>query len=532
MQLQGFNLIGFHTSGQGGTSFQGVDPATGQELGTMYRDATETEIERAARLAEGAFQSYRNVSPQQRATFLDAVADALEGQGERIVKQAHAETALGEGRLHGELARTTGQLRMFAKLVREGSWVDARIDHADPDRSPQPKPDVRRMLKPIGPVAVFGASNFPLAFSVAGGDTASALAAGCPVIVKAHPAHPGTSELVGRIILETAQEEGMPEGVFSLLHGRSHEVSLALVRHPTVRAVGFTGSLQGGRALFDAAARRPDPIPVYAEMGSINPVFLLPGALAERHEAIATGMAGSVTLGVGQFCTNPGLIVALESSELDAFIDRVAAHIADTEPGVMLYDGIRQNFEGKTALWQTVSRVSVAGCSSANARSAGTQVPSFVFTTTARTFLEHPNLHEEVFGPSTLVVKAEDRAELLEVARALEGQLTATIHGEAEELGEYSDLVETLQEKAGRLIFNGFPTGVEVGHAMHHGGPYPATTEVRSTSVGTAAIHRFARPVCFQNFPQEALPPELKDGNPRGILRMVDGVFQRSQPCS
>lgn len=532
MELHGQNLIGFNTSNQGDAPYQAVDPKRGAKLGTTFRDATETEINRAAQLAAEAFKIYKHATPEQRVNFLEAVATGLEAQKNTIVKQADAETALGETRLTGELARTTGQLRMFAGLVREGSWVDARIDHADPERQPQPKPDARRMLTSLGPVAVFGASNFPLAFSVAGGDTASALAAGCPVVVKAHPAHPGTSELVGRIISEAAKGTGMPDGVFSLLHGRSHEVSLTLVKHPAIQAVGFTGSLKGGRALFDAAAERPHPIPVYAEMGSINPVFLLPGALAKRCKEVAKALAGSVTLGVGQFCTNPGLVIGLGGPDLDALTEMVTAHIVEVASGVMLYDAIQQTFNDKVARLEATPQISLAGCSKQSADAAPTQVRASIFTTTGRTFLEQPSLHEEVFGPATLVVKAAGREELLEVARALEGQLTATIHGEVGELEEYSDLIETLQERAGRLIFNGFPTGVEVSPAMHHGGPYPATTSVRSTSVGTAAIDRFVRPVCFQNFPQAALPPELRDDNPLGILRLVDGVFQRSEPCS
>lgn len=529
MHLHGQNFIGFSRSGQGNATYQGVDPATSQELGTVFVDATETELDRAAQLAAEAFETYRQTTPEQRSDFLEAVADRLEADGDAIVRQADAETALGETRLKGELARTTGQLRIFARLVREGSWVDARIDHDDPDRQPLPKPDVRRMLAPLGPVAVFGASNFPLAFSVAGGDTASALAAGCPVIFKAHPAHPGTSELVGRILSGAAQEAGLPDGTFSLLHGRSHEVGLALVRHHAVRAAGFTGSLRGGRALFDAAVQRPTPIPVYAEMGSVNPVFLLPGALAERGGEVASGVAGSVTLGVGQFCTNPGLVVGLESPELEVFVQEVAAQIANTEPGVMLYEGVRRAFDEETARWQRASYVEVVG-SSPNTDPKGAQ--AFVFTTSARTFLEQQGLQEEVFGPSTLIVKAADRAEFLEVARALAGQLTATIHGREDELVDYGDLIGALQDRVGRLIFNGFPTGVEVGHAMHHGGPYPATTDVRSTSVGTAAIYRFARPICYQDFPQAALPPELQDSNTHGVLRLVDGVYQRGESCS
>ena len=529
MTLHGQNLIGFSTSNQGETSYQGVNPARKEALGTDFVDAAEREIDQAAQLAADAFESYKHAAPEQRSSFLEAIADALEAQRDLIVRQADAETALGETRLNGELSRTTGQLRMFAELVREGSWVDARIDHGDPEREPLPKPDVRRLLAPLGPVAVFGASNFPLAFSVAGGDTASALAAGCPVVYKAHPAHPGTSEVVGRVVSEAAKGAGLPNGTFSLLHGRSHEVGTALVRHPAICAVGFTGSLKGGRALFDVAAQRPVPIPIYAEMGSINPVFLLPGVLSERLQEVAAGFVGSVTLGVGQFCTNPGLVVGIAGDELEAFIREVASQIENTQTGVMLYEAIQKTFEEEIGRWQESSYVEVVGRGTAKDSQGA---PSYLFTTSAETFLKEPSLHEEVFGPSTLVVKAADRAEFLEVARALEGQLTATLHGQAEELADYGDLISTLQDKVGRLIFNGFPTGVEVCHAMHHGGPYPATTDTRSTSVGTAAIHRFAKPICYQDFPQAALPPELQDDNPRGILRLVNGVYEREEPCT
>ena len=528
MQLHGHNLIGFQTSEQGGETSFATYPTASE--GSLYQDATDAELDRAAQLAKSAFSRYQNNSPETRAGFLEGVANALERQGDVLVPQAELETHLGLTRLRGELARTTGQLRMFAELVREGSWVDARIDHADPERNPLPKPDVRRMLVPLGPVAVFSASNFPFAFSVAGGDTASALAVGCPVIVKAHPAHPRTSEMVGRIVLEVAQELELPDGTFSLLYGTSHEVSLALVRHPAVQAVGFTGSLQGGQALFDAAAKRPQPIPVFAEMGSVNPVFLLPKVLAARAEALAVDFIGSVTLGVGQFCTNPGLVVALDSPELSKFTEAAAHKVAEAEPGRMLYESLKRTFDETTARWLENPQVSLVSHSGTAADSNESKAHTFLFSTTARAYLAQPLLHQEVFGPSTLIVKAADRGELLEVANTLEGQLTATIHGEESELVQYQELVQTLQMKAGRLIFNGFPTGVEVGSAMQHGGPYPATTDSRATSVGTAAVYRFVRPVCFQDFPQANLPPELKDANPRRLLRLIDGVFKRSEP--
>jgi NADP-dependent aldehyde dehydrogenase len=517
--LSGRNLI----AGEAAEPTDGRFTAPGA-LGE-FDEASGSHVDRALDAAAQAARAYRRVSPNARAAFLDRIADALE-QADRLLETANAETALPLERLTGERARTVGQLRMFARLVREGSWVDARIDRALPDRTPLPKPDVRRMLIPLGPVAVFAASNFPLAFSVAGGDTASALAAGCPVVLKAHPAHPATSELAARAIVGAANATGMPPGVFSLLHGRRHDVGIALVRHPLTRAVAFTGSLRGGRALFDVAVRRPDPIPVYAEMGSVNPVFVLPGALAERGDAIAAGLKQSVLLGVGQFCTSPGLTIGTDDEQFDRFVRQVETLMADAPAGTMLYPGLCEAYEagvGRLSALDGVRTVrsSVAGDPRAQAR------PS-LFDTAARTFLWHRELGEEVFGPSTVVVRCGSREEMEAVALQLDGQLTATIHGTPDDLAEYASLVSILEDKAGRLIFNGFPTGVEVCAAMQHGGPYPASTDSRTTSVGSAAIHRFARPVAWQNFPQASLPPEVQDGNPRGIWRHIDGEMTRS----
>ncbi|MEX2502448.1 MAG: aldehyde dehydrogenase (NADP(+)), partial [Trueperaceae bacterium] len=455
--------------------------------------------------------------------FLEAIAEQIEALGPALIERASAESGLPTGRIEGERGRTTGQLRMFAALIREGSWVDARIERADPDRSPVPKPDVHRMQIALGPVVVFAASNFPLAFSVAGGDTASALAAGCPVVVKAHPAHPGTSDLVAQAILKAAEASGMPDGVFSLLHGAGHEVGLGLVRHPLTRAVGFTGSHRAGRALFDAAVAREEPIPVYAEMGSVNPVFVLPGAAAERGDAIASGLVGSVTLGVGQFCTKPGLIFGLDDAATDALFDRLGAAMREAEPGSMLYEGICDAFASGVRRVRDTPGVSVSGEAARDADAARTEARPTAFRTDAATLREQPHLSEELFGPATLSVTAASHDDLLASARALEGHLTATIHATESELEEHQELVRVLERKVGRLIVDGYPTGVDVSSAMQHGGPYPATTDVRTTSVGTAAIHRFARPVAYQAFPQALLPPELRDGNPLGIRRSVDG---------
>jgi len=490
-----------------------------------FEEASGVHVDRALDAAERASRDYRQLSPERRAEFLDRIADAIERAGE-LLEVANLETALPLERLAGERARTAGQLRLFANLVREGSWVDARIDRAVPDRKPLPKPDIRRMLIPIGPVAVFGASNFPLAFSVAGGDTASALAAGCPVVVKAHPAHPATSEIAARAVIDAAAAAGMPPGVFSLIQSTRNDVAIALVQHPRTRAVGFTGSLRAGRALFDAAARRPSPIPVYAEMGSVNPVFLLPGALAERAEAIAEGLAASVTLGVGQFCTNPGVVVGVASESFDRFVRRLESLIRDARPGTMLYPALLQSYEAGVLRLSAVDGTTTVRASAGGQGQESCALPS-LFDTTAQTFLRHPELSEEVFGPSTVVVRCGSREEMDAVARRLDGQLTATIHGTPADLTGHAWLVSILEDKAGRLVVNGFPTGVEVCAAMQHGGPYPATTDSRTTSVGTAAIHRFARPVAYQNFPPSSLPAELQDANPRGIWRLVDGAMTK-----
>jgi 2,5-dioxopentanoate dehydrogenase len=492
-----------------------------------FEEAASEHIHSAVSAAARAFDDYRQIPAEQRAAFLERIGAGIQALGDDLLVAANAETALPIAeRLAGERARTINQLRLFADLIREGSWVEARIDRAIPERKPLPKPDVRRMLIPIGPVAVFAASNFPLAFSVAGGDTASALAAGCPVVVKAHPAHPATSELVARAIIEAATATGMPPGVFSLLHSTRNEVAVELVRHPLMKAVGFTGSLLAGRALFDAAAGRPDPIPVYAEMGSVNPVFLLPGALSERADALAEGTKNSVTLGVGQFCTCPGVTVGIGDQHFGRFLERMKALVADAPSGSMLYPRLLESYEARVDRLRAMAGVETTRCSTAAGSQPSGARPS-MFETDAPTFIEQRELREEVFGPATVVVRCSSREQLEAVARSLDGQLTATIHGTAADLAEYASLVSILQDKAGRLIFNGFPTGVEVCASMQHGGPYPATTDSRTTSVGTAAILRFARPVAYQNFPQSALPLELQDANLRGIWRLVDGEMTR-----
>ena len=527
MELHGKNLIGLGTGEGGDYTFKAYNPSVGMEMDPVFSGASTSEVGRSLTLAEAAFDEYRQKPPGDRADFLERVAGEIEALGDDLIQRGMAETGLPETRLVGERGRTVGQIRMFAALVREGSWVDARIDHALPDREPLPKPDIRLMLMPMGPVVVFGASNFPLAFSVAGGDTASALAAGCPVVVKAHRSHPGTAELVGRAIQKAVTESGIPEGVFSLLHGRGQEVGTALVKHPLTRAVGFTGSQKGGRELFDVASSRPTPIPVYAEMGSLNPVFVLPGALAERGEQFAEGLCQSVNLGVGQFCTNPGLVLGLEGEHLDVVKSKLEGLFSETPNATMLNPGIREAYDAGVAAVHSSSGVTLVAKASTPPDSEKTQAVAHVFSTDVETFLSNDQLGDEVFGPSTLLVGCTSKPDMEKVAKDLEGHLTATIHGTEEDLVEFSDLVSILEGKVGRLIFNGFPTGVEVCGSMPHGGPYPATTDGRSTSVGTAAIFRFTRLMCYQGFPQSALPPELQDENPMELWRMVDGDFTK-----
>jgi len=527
MELHGKNIIGAELSAAGSHTFQAVNPAGNTDIPPDFHQATDDEIDRAAVGARDAFADRGSPGHETVANLLEGVAAEIENLGDALLERANAETGLPAGRLTMERGRTCNQLRLFAEVVREGSWVEARIDRALPDREPLPKPDLRRMLIPIGPVAVFGASNFPLAFSAAGGDTASALAAGNPVIVKAHPAHPGTSELTATAMQKAVDSAGLPADWFSMIHGTEPAVSLALVRHPAVKAVGFTGSKQAGRALFDAAAARPEPIPVYAEMGSLNPVFVLPGALKAGIDKIAVGLQQSITLGVGQFCTNPGLVVGMHDDSLTELIGITAELIGETPAGTMLHRGILQAYgEGLDAMRQTEG-VELIGQSSDTGSEEQTAATAAVLTTEAGTFKQNPSLSDEVFGPSTLVVQCRSRDELLDTARNLEGHLTATIHGSEADLEEFQDLIAVLEQKVGRLLFNGFPTGVEVCSSMNHGGPYPASTDVRTTSVGTAAIQRFARPLCYQNFPASRLPAELRDTNERNIWRMVDSDWTK-----
>jgi NADP-dependent aldehyde dehydrogenase len=488
----------------------------------VFHGATAKEVSAASELAAAAFPIYSNLSGRARAKFLRTVAEKIEALGDELTARAMAETGLPEGRIKAETGRTTGQLRLHASVLEEGSWCDARIDHADPQRQPIPKVDLRSMHRALGPVAVFCASNFPLAFSVAGGDSCAAWAAGCPVIVKAHSSHQGTAELVGSAVREAVVACGLPDGVFSLLYGSGREVGSALVQHPAIKAVGFTGSRAGGRALMDLAAARPHPIPVYAEMSSINPTIMLAGALAERSPQLAAGLHGSVTIGVGQMCTNPGLVILDITGPVDAFQKELGKLIASTAPATMLNSTICKAYRaGVAKLKANVHVQPIALVVEGESPYTGA---AHVFATSADAFLNDPTLSEEVFGPTTLLVHARGKADILRILDHLEGQLTASLHGTDEELAQSADLLTAMEAKAGRLIINGFPTGVEVCQAMVHGGPYPATSDGRSTSVGVQAVSRFTRPVAYQNFPDSALPPELQEANPLGISRIVDSV--------
>jgi 2,5-dioxopentanoate dehydrogenase len=507
------------------TQFRAINPATGAELDPVFGGGGVAEVNRACDLAWAAFDSYRETSLEARAAFLEAIAAEIMDLGDELVERACAETGLPRGRIEGERGRTVGQLRLFAQTVREGSWIDARIDPAMPERKPMPRSDIRQRHIALGPVAVFGASNFPLAFSVAGGDTASALAAGCPVVVKAHSAHPGTAELVGRAVQNAVRRSGLHEGVFSMLFGAGAQIGTALVEHPAIKAVGFTGSRAAGTALMRAAAARPEPIPVYAEMSSINPVILFPAALAARGAEIAKGFAASLTLGVGQFCTNPGLLLAIDGPGVDDFIATAGPAMAGIPAGTMLTPGIHAAYEkgvaalGASAVVKTLAR--------GPERKGPHEGQSALFQTNVDQFRADHRLSEEVFGPSSLLVRCADVGELRGVLEALEGQLTIALHMDKADEAAAAALMPVLESKAGRILVNGFGTGVEVAHAMVHGGPYPATSDSRTTSVGSLAIDRFLRPVCYQDMPDSLLPAALKATNPLGLLRRVDGTMER-----
>jgi 2,5-dioxopentanoate dehydrogenase len=520
MELKGLSYLGAQRGSHTTSSFHAVNPQTGAVLPPVYHSATIAELNEAVRYAAEAFPVYSQLPGKVRAAFLRRIADSLDAHAPALVERAHLETALASTpRLTGEAARTSNQLRAFAALIEEGSWVQARIDPALPDRKPLPRADIRSMLRPLGPVAVFGASNFPLAFSVAGGDTASALAAGCPVVVKAHPAHPGTSELVAAIITEAVTAESLPPGVFTVLFDAGIEIATALVQHPEIKAVAFTGSLHGGRALMDLAAARPQPIPCFTEMSSGNPVFVLPSALRKGPAELAKNLFGSVTLGAGQMCTKPGIVLVPEAEEGPAFLGELKSLVEQSQPFTLLTAGIAREYARAT----TARSGQIPIAASGPVPEASHAAESKLFTVGLDQLLAQPELTEEIFGPDTLLVSCDSTAEYLSAARALDGHLTASIFGDEADLIAHRELVQLLEQKAGRLIVNGFPTGVEVTHAMVHGGPYPSTSDPRFTSVGTQAIYRFAKPVCYQNFPDALLPAELQAANPIGIHRLIDG---------
>jgi 2,5-dioxopentanoate dehydrogenase len=521
--LAGQSLVAGKPTVETDSKFYGYAPVDGQQLEPAFYAATIEDVDRAVSAAADAAAAFAATSGKERGKLLRAIADGIDAAANELVERAHLETALPKPRLTGEVGRTSGQLRLFAGVVEEGSWVMARIDTANPDRTP-PKPDIRSMLRPLGPVAIFGASNFPLAFSVAGGDTASALAGGNPVVVKAHPAHPGTSELVGHIVNAAIDAVGMPRGVFSLLFDGGYTVGAALTQHPGIQAVGFTGSFRGGRALMDLAAKRHRPIPVYAEMGSTNPVFILPGALQERSEALATGLHGSFTLGGGQFCTKPGMVFA-ETEHSKTFTEKLRAATQAGPAFPLLTGGIAATYTKSVAEKQSLR--TAEGASAAD--STGYVAQTALHETTCTEFFADSSLAEEIFGPVTLLVHCGGRNEMLRAAHELEGHLTATILGTEKDLNDHTDLLQILETKVGRLIFNAFPTGVEVCHSMVHGGPYPATSDGRSTSVGSQAIFRFTRPVAYQGLPDAALPDALKNANPLNILRMWNGAWDSTK---
>lgn len=522
--VKGENLIGINASSKGSRFLTSFSTVTQEELPEKFAVATDEEVAAAAQKAAEAFLIYKNKSGTERARFLETIAEEILAIGDDLVKRAMLESGLPEARLTGERGRTVGQLRLFAELLKEGSWVEAVIDTALPDRKPLPRADIRKMLVPIGPVVVFGASNFPFAFSTAGGDTASALAGGNPVIVKAHQSHLGTNEMVGNAIRKAAEKCNMPDGVFSYLIGKGSDLGIKLVTNEHVRAVGFTGSQNAGMAIFRAAANdRETPIPVYAEMSSINPVLLLPGKI-KSSENLASQLAASIALGMGQFCTNPGLLFLIEDEHSHKFIAELKDAVAAVQPSYMLNPGIcRSYYEGKS---NQQKQAGIQVLYDGEDHSSSHKGTPYLSRVSSSDFVKNPQLQKEIFGPSSLVVTCRNAEELQEALAAMEGQLTGTVMGNEEDLEAFQTSIDILGDKVGRILFNGVPTGVEVGYAMVHGGPFPATTNANSTSVGTDAIKRFMRPLCFQDCPEKLLPAALQNSNPLHIMRRVNGVFK------
>ncbi len=524
--ISGYNFIGFEKKAAGEKKLQAFSTVQKEALPGDFSVATGQEIDEAISKATAAFEIFKQTSFAQRAEFLDSIADEIMQLGDVLIQRAHLETGLPEARITNERGRTVGQLKLFASLLREGSYVEAIIDTALPERKPLPRSDLRRMMLPIGPVAVFAASNFPLAFSTAGGDTASALAAGCPVVVKAHSSHLGTNEVVATAIIRAAQKCNMPDGVFSSLVGEGSLLGQQLVKHPQIKAVGFTGSFRGGMALLKASVNeREEPIPVYAEMSSINPVLVLPNKLKQDADAVAAQLSASITLGVGQFCTNPGLLFVVKDETTETFVQKLAQALQGVPPATMLNKTICAAYyaERQQLLLQQEVETVWTGDDGTNDYKGS----ALLAQTTAKNFTQNSGLQNEVFGPSSLVVICENQTDLNAALQSLHGQLTGTVMGTADDLRQYRACINVLAEKVGRVIYNGVPTGVEVSHSMMHGGPFPATTFAHFTSVGTEAIKRFLRPLCYQDCPQDFLPDALKDENPLGIMRKLNGEFTR-----
>ncbi|MEN2401246.1 aldehyde dehydrogenase (NADP(+)) [Flavobacterium sp. MC2016-06] len=523
--ITGKNYIGSQLSAGGNKTFKTFNPQLNIDNPWQFTEASIEEIKAATALASKAFLSFQKCTGKEKALFLRTIADEIAALGDSLLDVYCQESGLPRGRAEGERGRTIGQLKAFADLVEEGSWVDAAIDTAIPDRVPLPKIDLRKMMRPLGTVVVFGSSNFPFAYSTAGGDTASALASGCPVIVKSHPMHAGTGEMVAFAVIKAAQKTNMPEGVFSNLNSSGIEVGVELVQDPLVKAVGFTGSIKGGRSLYDLAGKREEPIPVFAEMGSINPVVLLPEALKENSEKWAVACAGSVTLGAGQFCTNPGLMLGIKNQYLKTFTEQLAVEILKISPSCMLNPSIYKNYQSNNELLSAQNGVDVI------AEYAATDTPNYasqkILTVSGKVFLENTVLHKEVFGPFSILVQCEDEIELVAIIEKLEGQLTGTILAEENEIENYEEVVEALGNRVGRIIFNGLPTGVEVCPSMVHGGPYPSSSDSRFTAVGIESIKRWVRPFSYQNWPNNKLPEALQNENPLGISRLVNNVQTR-----
>ncbi|WP_262732231.1 aldehyde dehydrogenase (NADP(+)) [Gaetbulibacter sp. NE] len=518
--ITGKNYIGNNLSSKGTKQYNTFNPQLNIKNEYVFTEATAEEIDEAVTLATSAFKVFRSISKEKKAAFLNTIADEILALDDLLIKTYCSESGLPEGRAKGERGRTVMQLRMFADLVNEGSWVDATIDTALPNREPAPKPDLRKMYIPLGPVVVFGASNFPLAYSTAGGDTAAAFAAGCPVIVKSHPMHAGTGELVASAIVKAAQKTGMPNGVFSNLNSSGIEVGEQLVKHSGVKAVGFTGSINGGRALYDLAAQRDEPIPVFAEMGSINPVVMLPKSVKNNYESLAKTYASSITLGTGQFCTNPGLILGIKGDDLTNFIIKLSKEIIKIDPTCMLHPNIIKAYDAKRQKAVNQDNLHVAAEYAEDVKT--NYARQTVATVSGKAFINNPTLHQEVFGPYSLVVECESVEELEAIISNLEGQLTGTLIAHDDEAAQYPEIVSALQNRVGRVIFNGVPTGVEVCPSMTHGGPYPSSTDSRFTAVGIHSIKRWVRPFSYQDWPNELLPDELKNENPLGISRLVN----------